>query len=164
MIPRIAVHDTLTAETRRWSEQMSPGVVRAWRKASFIARRLARESAARMLRRRTGKGAAGITRRVRKTASGVVMEIWPSVGYLAAHELGSTIPAVTIRPKAGQKFVAWQAGGEWRYAAFTRRPAFTLPRRPWATAAAPAAERATVEALEAEMGTVFDVPGFTRRA
>jgi hypothetical protein len=162
MIPRIAVFDTLTPAVRRWSEQLSPGVVRAWRRAAIRGRLEARVSADRFLSRRTGAGRRGIRARVRKTATGLVAEIWPSVGYLAAHELGSTIPAVTIRPTSGGSGVLrYRVGGAPRYARFTQRPAFTLPRRPWATAAVPATTQAAVESLEAEMAKVFEVPGFT---
>lgn len=164
MIPRIAVFDSVTPLVRRWSEQLSPGVVRAWRRASIRGRLEARASADRFLSRRTGAGRRGIRTRVRKTASGLVAEIWPSVGYMAAHELGSTIPAVTIRPRSGGSGVLrYVAAGVPHFARFTRRPAFTLPRRPWATAAVPAIERAAIETLEGEMAKVFEVPGFTGR-
>jgi hypothetical protein len=162
VIPRIAVFDSLTPLVRRWSEQLSPGVVRAWRRAAIRGRLEARASADRFLSRRTGAGRRGIRARVRKTPTGLVAEIWPSVGYLAAHELGSTIPAVTIQPRSGGSGVLrYMVGGAPRFARFTRRPAFTLPRRPWASAAVPAIERAAVETLDAEMAKVFEVPGFT---
>lgn len=161
MIPRIAVHETLTAATRRWSEGMSPGVVRAWRRAAIQGRRLARASAVQMLTRRTGAGARGIRARVRKTAAGVLAEIWPSVGYMGAHELGSVVPAVTIRPKTDGSVLRFTVGGQTVFARAAHRPAFTLPRRPWLSSQVPAVERAAAETLEAEMAKVFELPGFT---
>lgn len=162
MIPKIALFDTLTPTVRRWTEQLSPGVVRAWRRAALRGRREAWATAEQFLRRRTGRGRRGISSRVRKTASGLVMEIWPRVGYMAAHELGSAIPATEIRPFRG-KVLRWTDGSGVHFARVVHRPAFTLPRRPWATAAVPKIEAAAVESLETEMAKVFEVPGFTGR-
>jgi hypothetical protein len=161
MVPKVAVFDSVSPQIRRWSEQLSPGVVRAWRRAIIRGRLEARASMDRFVGRRSGLGRRGVRARVRRTAAGLTAEIWPSVGYMAAHELGSTVPAATIRPTKA-KVLAFTVGGEKRFARVVHRPAFTLPRRPWATAAVPAVERAAVEALETEMAKVFDVPGFTR--
>ncbi len=159
---RVALEESLTPRLDAYLDESSKGAVRIMRTAAGKVRSLLRISADRYLRRRSGAGRRGIRALVTRTATGPVAIVWPSVGYLAAHELGSTIPAVEIRPRQARQ-LAWQVAGEWRYARVVRRPAFSLPRRPWMTAAEPQAQRVMVETLQAEYDKIPDAVGLRGR-
>lgn len=157
---RVAVLDGLTPRTRRWLEQMSPGAARAAQRGAARGRALLRQSYSQAVRRRTGRSRRGIKARVERTVAGLRVTFWPSMGIAAAHELGASIPPALIRPVRA-RVLRWQAGTEVRFAQFVRRPGFSLPRRPWLSSQVPAIERLMREFLEAEMGRVFEIPGFT---
>ena len=165
----VALTDGLSPAAKRWLEQMSPAALRGLRRIGGIVIRKARQNARTMLHQRTGIGLRGIRLKVDARAGNPRVIIWPSAAKglgqrgrqaatMAAHELGSAIPAATIRPKsrhgAGIRGPALGWGGppggpHARFARVVHRPGFRLPRRPWLSSALQETQGQFVPAIEA---------------
>jgi hypothetical protein len=162
MITRVGLIDGLTPAVAAWLKDLNPGATRALMKAGRLIRRAAvlnvRTQFKRTGQSRTGTGQRGIKVRGDQAAGLRVVRIWHSQGILAAHELGSTVPPVTIRPTRG-RVLAWggpRGGPHTGFARVVSRRAFTLPRRPTLLPAYETNAGAVLQLLEAEYQKLLD--------
>lgn len=153
----VRVQDDVSAFLKRGLVGFDQATVAGLRSIGTRIRTTARRNARTVLHKRTGRGAEGIKSAIIRLGEGrVAVKIWPSVGYLSAHELGSAIPAATITARAG-RVLHWQVGGEDRFARFVHRPAFTLPRRPFLSPAFAQHEAEIPELLDVRYRKLFGV-------
>ena len=115
----ISIHDGVSPAIQRWVADMSPAVLRSFRRGGVKSKRILKAEIGAMLHSRTGQGVRGVKYSAERTPTGAVIAFWNTRGYMSAHERGSAIPERVVRP--GKR-------GAGRHLA-----AFTLPRRPWLT-------------------------------
>ena len=163
MITRIGLIDGLTPAVAAWLKDLNPAASRALLKAGRVIRRAALLNVRAQFKRtgqsRTGTGHRGIKIRADQAASIRTVRVWHGSGILAAHELGSTVPGITIRPTS-RRVLAWggpRGGPHTHFARVLTRRAFTLPRRPTLLPAYEANASAVLTLLEAEYQKVIDV-------
>jgi hypothetical protein len=162
MLTRVGILDALTPAVAAWLQDMNPGSARALRRAGLLIRRAAvaniRGAFRRTGRNRTFGGQRGVKLRLDQSGGIRTLRIWHSSGILAAHELGSTVPAVTIRP-TGKRVLAWggpPGGPHTQFARVIHRRGFTLRRRPTLGPAYASNASAVYEFLEAEYQRVLN--------
>jgi hypothetical protein len=110
-------------------------------------------------RNRTHGGQRGIRMRLDTSAGIRTLKIWHGSGILAAQELGSTIPAMTVRPRT-RRVLAWggpPGGPHTNFAREVTRRGFTLRRRPTLTPAYQAEAAHVLQILEAEYQKVLNL-------
>jgi hypothetical protein len=163
MITRVGLVDGLTPAVAAWLQDLNPAAGRALLKAGRVIRRAALLNVRAEFRRtgqnRTGVGQRGIKVRQDQAAGIRSVRVWHGSGILAAHELGSTIPAITIRPTS-RRVLAWggpRGGPHTHFSRVLSRRAFTLPRRPTLGPAYQANASAVLTLLEAEYQKVLNL-------
>ena len=151
----------LTPAVAAWLKDLNPASGRALVKAGRVIRKAAVVNVRAAFRRtgqnRTLTGQRGIKLRQDQAAGIRTVRVWHGSGILAAHELGSTVPPATIRPR-GRRVLAWggpRGGPHTHFARVLTRRAFTLPRRPTLTPAYEANANVVVQLLEAEYQKVL---------
>jgi hypothetical protein len=167
MLTRVAVIDELTPAAAAWVKDLNPASGRALIKSARLIRRTALQNIQATFKRtgrnRTGTrgsqrgGQRGLKIRTDQQAGIRTVRIWHGSGILAAQELGSTVPPVTIRPVKG-KVLGWGGPpGEYtRFARFVHRRGFTLRRRATLEPAYETQAAAVIEDLEQEYQKVLD--------
>jgi hypothetical protein len=134
MITRVGLVDELTPAVAAWIQDLNPAAGRALGKAGRAIRKAAVRNVEAMFHRtgrnRTLAGVRGIKVRLDQAAGIRTVRIWHGMGILAAHELGSTVPAITIRPK-NRRILGWGGTPAQResFAPIVERRAFTLRKR-----------------------------------
>jgi hypothetical protein len=160
VITQVGLIDGLTPAVAAWLQDLNPASGRALLKAGRLIRRDAVRNVNAMFRRtgknRTLTGVRGIKVR-RDQAAGVhTVRIWHGSGILAAHELGATIPPVTIRPVT-RRVLGWGGtpGQRLHFAREVQRRSFTLRKRRTLEPAYLANTHAVLDLLEAEYAKVL---------
>jgi hypothetical protein len=134
VITRVALVDEVTPAVGAWIQDLNPAAGRALMKAGRVIRRQAVRNIQGMFQRtglrHTELRNRGVRIRMDQAASLRTVRIWHGSGILAAHELGATIPAITINT-VNRRVLGW--GGtpqkRERFAAVVHRRAFTLRKR-----------------------------------
>jgi hypothetical protein len=161
MITRVGLIDGLTPAVAAWLQDLNPAAGRALLKAGRVIRRAALLNVRAMFRRsgfdRTGGSSRRIKIRQDKSAGIRTVRVWHGSGILAAHELGSTIPAITLRPTT-KRVLAWGGtpGHREHFSRIVSRRAFTLPRRPTLLPAYETNASAVLTLLEEEYQRVLN--------
>lgn len=161
MITRVGILDELTPAVAAWLQDLNPAAGRALLKAGRVIRRAAVLNVRAMFKRtgfdRTGGTARRIKIRQDKAAGLRTVRIWHGSGILAAHELGSTIPAITLRPTT-KRVLAWGGTPTARehFSRIVSRRSFTLPRRPTLLPAYQTNASAVLTLLEEEYQRVLN--------
>ncbi len=162
MITRIGIVDGLTPAVAAWLKDLNPAAGRALMKGGRLIRRTAVANIVAAFRRtgrnRTRGGQRGIRMRMDQSAGIRTLRIWHGSGILAAHELGSSIPAMTVRPRT-RRVLAWggpPGGPHTNFAREVTRRGFTLRRRPTLTPAYTAQAAAVLALLETEYQTLLN--------
>jgi hypothetical protein len=160
MITQVGLIDGLTPAVAAWLKDLNPAAGRALLKAGRLIRRDAVRNVNAMFQRtgrnRTLAGVRGIKVR-RDQAAGVhTVRIWHGSGILAAHELGATIPPVTIKPMT-RRVLGWGGTPAKRlhFAREVQRRSFTLRKRRTLEPAYLANTHAVLDLLEAEYEKVL---------
>jgi hypothetical protein len=164
MLTRVTVLDGLTPAAAAWVKDLNPASGRALAKDARLIRRTALQNIQATFRRtgrnRTGRGQRGLKIRMDQQAGIRTVRIWHGSGILAAQELGSTVPPVTIRRTGlGKHAVLGWGGppGEYtRFARFVHRRGFTLRRRATLEPAYQTQAAAVIAGLETEYQKVLD--------
>lgn len=161
MITRVAVLDGVSPAVAAWLTDLNPGSRRTLLKAGRLIREsakdVARASFGRSGRNRVLKGSYGIKLKESRDAGVPAVRIWHGSGILAAHELGSTIPAATMAPTR-RRVLAWGGpvgGPHTHFSRGHRRRAFTLRRRPTLEPAYTQNAAAVLQLLEQEYARIL---------
>jgi hypothetical protein len=161
VITRIAILDELTPAVSAWLTDLNPASRRALMKGGRLVRRAALRNITAMFKRtgrqRTGTGMRGLKVRGDVQAGIATVRVWHGQGLLAAHELGSTIPPTTIRPRA-KRVLGW-GGTAAKHTEFSRvitRRGFTLRRRATLEPAYRANAETIIELMNTEYQTLLD--------
>lgn len=159
---QVGILDGLTPAVQRWVTDLNPGSRRALmdagRRVADSARDYARSTFRRTGRNRVLKGDYGIKVAESRAAGIPAVRIWHSSGLLAAHELGSTIPAATLAPTR-KRVLAWGGPPGGPHTHFSRghsRRAFTLRRRPTLEPAYEYNAETVLQILEREYQAILD--------
>jgi hypothetical protein len=151
----VGLIDGLTSAVAAWLTDLNPASGRALMKAGRLIRRNAVRNVNAMFRRtgrnRTLTGMRGIKVRRDQAAGIQTVRIWHGSGILAAHELGATIPPMTIRPVT-RRVLGWGGtpGQRLHFAREVQRRSFTLRKRRTLEPAYLATTHGVPELLEAE--------------
>lgn len=162
MVTRVGLVDGLTPAVAAWLKDLNPAAGRALLKAGRLIRREAVKNVGAMFRRtgrnRTFGGSRGIKVRQDQAAGIRTVRVWHGSGILAAHELGSTIPALTIKPR-NHRVLAWGGtpGAREHFARVVSRRSFTLRKRRTLEPAYLAQASAVLDLLEAEYQALLDM-------
>jgi hypothetical protein len=161
MLTRVTVLDGLTPAAAAWVKDLNPASGRALLQGARLIRRTAVQNIQATFKRtgrnRTGRGQRGLKIRSDQQAGIRTVRIWHGSGILAAQELGSTVPPVTIRPVKGRVLGWGGPPGEYtRFARFVHRRGFTLRRRATLEPAYQTQAAAVIQTLEAEYQKVLD--------
>jgi hypothetical protein len=161
MLTRVTVLDGLTSAAAAWAKDLNPASGRALLQGARLIRRTAVQNIQATFKRtgrnRTGRGQRGLKIRSDQQAGIRTVRIWHGSGILAAQELGSTVPPVTIRPVKGRVLGWGGPPGEFtRFARFVHRRGFTLRRRATLGPAYETQAAAVIAGLEAEYQKVLD--------
>jgi len=161
MLTRVTVLDGLTPAAAAWVKDLNPASGRALLQGARLIRRTAVQNIQATFKRtgrnRTGRGQRGLKIRSDQQAGIRTVRIWHGSGILAAQELGSTVPPVTIRPVKGHVLGWGGPPGEFtRFARFVHRRGFTLRRRATLEPAYETQAVAVIAGLEAEYQKVLD--------
>ena len=156
---RVAILDEVTPAAALWLKDLNPASGRALLHAAYLIRKTAvqniQASFKRTGRNRTGGGQRGLKVRMDQQGGIRTVRIWHGSGILAAHELGSTVPARTFPPR--RRLVLGKAG----VGRIVERPGytvrgFTLRRRATLEPAYQAQAEAVIRLLDDEYQKVFD--------
>jgi hypothetical protein len=161
VITRVGLVDELTPAVAAWIKDLNPAAGRALLKAGRVIRRAALVNVRGMFnrtgRRRTEPTAQrGLRLRMDQAAGLRTVRVWHGSGILAAHELGSTIPPITLRP-VSRRALAWggTADRRERFARVIHRRGFTLRKRRTLEPAYLANASAVLDLLEEEYEKVL---------
>jgi hypothetical protein len=155
VITRVGILDELTPAVAAWQQDLNPAAGRALLRWGRLMRRQAVRNVNAMFQRtgrnRTLTGVRGIKVRQDQAAGIRTVRIWHGSGILAAHELGATIPPVTIRPVT-RRVLGWGGTPAQRlhFAREVQRRSFTLRKRRTLEPAYLATASAGVDLLEEE--------------